>query len=73
MENDETRHDSKDLPKIFYKDDVQTLTDKTFNTSLEATPLSAVLFFLGYDSVSSILKPIFARVNGLLGNFGYFF
>ena len=66
LEDDETRHDSKNIPVILYHDDVQSLTDKTFNKSLEATPLSAVLFFVGFDSVSTILKPVFANVNELL-------
>ena len=67
LEEDETRMDSKDMPSLFYRDPVPSLTDENFNVSLKEKRLSAVLFYVGFDSVSTILKPVFAKVHEMLG------
>ena len=66
LEDDETRKDSSTMDSIFYRDAVKILTDKTFNKTVNESPLLAVLFFVNFDSVSILLKPIFSNVNQAL-------
>jgi len=69
LQDDELKKDSSKVNTIFYRDSVDSLTDKNFEESISSMGLTVVFFHAEFDSASILFQPVFAKINDDLGEF----
>ena len=72
IQDDEVSQDVLELnKKRFYADDVELLTDASFNNTVSKNNFTVVLFFVQWDEKSYLLQPQYAKVKESIGKFSF--
>ena len=70
MEQDEVARDvTRKMKREYYENEVEDVTEKTFNESLKSAELVVLMFYVTWDVETYVVRPVFDGIASKIGRF----